>query len=137
MLCKIENYIYLYMYIAKAIYIYILHSFHIYIYIYLYTGIYIYIYIYIPVYIQLYIYIYIYIYRERERERERERRCNGRDNTKKLCGFISIPLWSLKKVEAFFFQAMVYLTWIRKIRKIQEVTVSQLINLATQVGFRR
>ena len=34
-------------------------------------------------------------------------RCNGRDNTKKLCGFIFIPLWCLKKLnKAFFFQAI-------------------------------
>ena len=33
-------------------------------------------------------------------------RCNGRDNTKKLCGFF-LPLWCLKKLnKASFFQAI-------------------------------
>ena len=34
-------------------------------------------------------------------------RCNGMDNTKKLCGFFFIPLWCLKKLnKVFFFQAI-------------------------------
>ena len=37
-------------------------------------------------------------------------RCNGRDIIKNLCGFISIPLWCLKKIKALFLQATVYLT---------------------------
>ena len=51
-----------------------------YMYIYIYLCIYIYTYVYIPMYIYIYIYIYIYM------------RCNGRDNTKKLCGFFFLPL---------------------------------------------
>ena len=64
-------------------------------YMYIYIYLCMYVYIYIPMHVCIYIYIYTYM------------RCNGMDNTKKLCGFFFIPLWCLKKLnKVFFFQAI-------------------------------